>query len=213
MLASAPAEHYRRALETLLSDEHVDSVITIFIPATRDRSRVSCDCDRRGCPHRGTDKPVLGVFMQTESAPEALAPIPAYAFPESAALALARVTTYGRWRATQVEAAPELDHFDRDRIRSIVEGVLARGGGWATAGEATALLAAAGIEYAASSVAADLEQAVLARHPPSAIRSRSRRSGRRCSTRPNAPPSRSNLVDEAACVPTYADFAPGSAPK
>ena len=32
MLASAPAEHYRRALSTLLRDENVDSVLTIFIP-------------------------------------------------------------------------------------------------------------------------------------------------------------------------------------
>src|SRR6185312_1382061 len=32
MLASAPAEHYRRALSALLRDENVDSVLTIFIP-------------------------------------------------------------------------------------------------------------------------------------------------------------------------------------
>ena len=32
MLASAPADHYRRALAAILRDEQVDSVITIFIP-------------------------------------------------------------------------------------------------------------------------------------------------------------------------------------
>ena len=120
-------------------------------PAARDRSEVGGDSDRRGCTRPSHGKPVLGVFMQAESAPEALAPIPAYAFPESAALALARATTYGLWRAKPVEAAPEPDHFDGDRIRSIVDVVLTRGGGWANAGEATALLAAAGIEHAASS--------------------------------------------------------------
>ena len=32
MLASAPADHYRRALAAILRDDHVDSVIAIFIP-------------------------------------------------------------------------------------------------------------------------------------------------------------------------------------
>ncbi len=205
MLASAPAGHYRRALEIVLSDEHVDSVITIFIPPLVTDPATVASAIAEGARTR-PDKPVLGVFMRAEGAPEALAPIPAYAFPESAALALARVTTYGRWRATQVEAAPELDHFDRAGIRSIVEEVLARGGGWAAAGEASALLAAAGIECAASNVAANVEQAVLAGSAvgyPVALKAL----GPTLLHKTERAAVALNLVDEAALRAAYADFA------
>jgi acyl-CoA synthetase (NDP forming) len=103
------------------------------------------------------DKPVLGVFMRSEGAPAALAPIPSYAFPESAALALARVTAYGRWRSKSIIPAPSLERFDRNEARRIVERVLKRGGGWALPDEAQALLTAAGIDSAASRVATDVE--------------------------------------------------------
>ena len=69
----------------------------------------------RGCGRRHRDKPVLGVFMRSEGAPAALAPIPSYAFPESAALALARVTAYGQWRSKPIVPAPALERFDPTR--------------------------------------------------------------------------------------------------
>jgi acyl-CoA synthetase (NDP forming) len=100
--------------------------------------------------------------MRAEGAPAALSPIPCYAFPESAALALARVTRYGRWRARPVAAPPCLDRFDRALIRAVVDGVLRRGGGWTTADEATALLAAAGLDGAIGRVATGLEEALQA---------------------------------------------------
>jgi len=108
------------------------------------------------------DKPVVGVFMQSDGAPATLAPIPCYAFPESAALALARVTEYGRWRATPIAPAPRLDGFDRDAIRAMVERALDRGAGWALPDEAQALIHAAGIQTAAARVATDMEDAVAA---------------------------------------------------
>ena len=161
MLASAPPDHYRRALAAILRDECVDSVITIFIPPLVTEPGEVATAIAEGA--RGvTGKPVLGVFMRSEGAPAALAPIPSYAFPESAALALARVTKYGQWRAKPVESPPVLTNFDREKVRVIVEAVLHRGGGWATADEATALLAAAGIESAASRMATTLNDAVLA---------------------------------------------------
>jgi acetate---CoA ligase (ADP-forming) len=94
MLASAPPEHYRRALAAILRDDQVDSVITIFIPplVTEPGAVASAIAES---VREVQGKPVLGVFMRSEGAPATLAPIPSYAFPESAALALARVTAYG----------------------------------------------------------------------------------------------------------------------
>ncbi|HET9384794.1 MAG TPA: GNAT family N-acetyltransferase [Gemmatimonadales bacterium] len=161
MLASAPPDHYRRALISLLRDESVDSVITIFIPplvteptavATAIAAAVS------GNEH----KPVLGVFMRSEGAPATLAPIPSYAFPESAALALARVTTYALWRDKPIVPAPVFERFDEDAIRRIVDGVLNRGAGWALPDEVQTLLTAAGIGRPESHVVTDADAAVRA---------------------------------------------------
>jgi acetyl coenzyme A synthetase (ADP forming)-like protein len=161
MLASAPPEHYARALEAILEDEQVDSVIAIFIPPlVTDPGEVAQAIAESA--RAGPGKPILGVFMRAEGAPAALSPIPCYAFPESAALALARVTRYGRWRARPVAAPPCLDRFDRALIRAVVDGVLRRGGGWTTADEATALLAAAGLDGAIGRVATGLEEALQA---------------------------------------------------
>ena len=76
-------------------------------------------------------------------APATLAPIPCYAFPESAALALARVAA-GEWRARPIETVPQLARFDRDGIRAIVERVLARRQRVSGCDEVTTLLTAAG---------------------------------------------------------------------
>ena len=161
MLASAPAEHYSRALAAILEDEQVDSVIAIFIPPlVTDPGEVAQAIAESARSVHG--KPVLGVFMRADGAPAALSPIPSYAFPESAALALARVTQYGRWRAKPVEAPPDLDRFDRAQIRGVVDAILGRGGGWSTADEAATLLAAAGIDCAIGRVATGLEEALAA---------------------------------------------------
>jgi acetyl coenzyme A synthetase (ADP forming)-like protein len=159
MLASAPAEHYRRALTALLEDPAVDSVITIFIPPLV-TDPVDVAAAIRDAARTVSGKPILGVFMRAEGAPDTLAPVPCYAFPESAALALARVTTYGAWRERPVEPVPTLETFDRAAIRTIVDRVLARGGGWTTAEETAELLAAAGLNAAPSRVAVDLAGAL-----------------------------------------------------
>jgi acetyl coenzyme A synthetase (ADP forming)-like protein len=161
MLASAPPEHYRRALATLLRDESIDSVVVIFIPplVTEPDAVAAAVAESAQGAH---GKPVLGVFMRADGAPAALRPIPCYSFPESAALALARATTYGQWRARPVIPAPALARFNHDQIRAVVERVLARGGGWTTADEAGALLIAAGIPSASARVATTCEDAVAA---------------------------------------------------
>jgi acetyl coenzyme A synthetase (ADP forming)-like protein len=147
MLASASPEHYRRTLALVLGDETIDSVITIFIPPLiTDPTAVAAAV--ADAARTAPDKPVLGVFMRSEGAPAALAPIPAYDFPESAALALARVTTYGQWRSKPLAPAPVLSRFDADGVRRRVERLLAAEPGWLPADEAFAILGEAGIQGA-----------------------------------------------------------------
>jgi acetyl coenzyme A synthetase (ADP forming)-like protein len=160
MLASAPAEHYGRALEILLRDDRVDSIITIFIPPlVTDPDAAAAAVSAAA---RAGSKPVVGIFMRADGAPAGLAPVPCYAFPESAAHALARVTQYGEWRSRPLGSTPVLERFDGDTAKRIVAGALRRGGGWLTPDEVQALMAAIGVPAAAIQLLNDAEGAVAA---------------------------------------------------
>ena len=96
MLASAPPEHYERTLRLVLADPNVDSVLTIFIPPIATDSDAVAARDRRGRARRPARSRSLAIFMSARGAPPILQPIPSYAFPEPAAIALARAVEYGR---------------------------------------------------------------------------------------------------------------------
>ena len=159
MLASAAADHYERSLELLLADPNVDSALVIFIPPLVTAADDVARAITRAVG-RGSGKPVAGVFMRSEDAPEALAAIPCFAFPEPAAIALARVSAYGAWRRRDPGTVPELADVDPELARLIVERALERGGGWLTPVEATALVAAVGITVPRSALASSIDQAV-----------------------------------------------------
>jgi acetyl coenzyme A synthetase (ADP forming)-like protein len=161
MLASAPAEHFARALAIILKDENVDSVLTIFIPPLVTESDAVAAAIASVVPE-AHDKPILGIFMRAGGAPASLAAIPSYAFPESAARALARVTHYGEWRAKAVGEVPSFPDVRVDDLRALVDEVLTRGGGWLTTDEGRRLLAAAGIASAATRAVATANEAVAA---------------------------------------------------
>jgi acyl-CoA synthetase (NDP forming) len=71
-------------------------------------------------------------------------------FPESAAVALSRVTHYGEWLRKPAAEPACTPRFDRNAARAIVSAALARGGGWLDPEDAQALMAAAGIDLAPS---------------------------------------------------------------
>jgi len=161
MIASASADHYRRALAVLLRDENVDSVLTIFIPPLVTPAAEVADAIRASAAEV-PDKPVLAIFMSAEGAPAALSPIPCYAFPEPAAIALARVADYAEWRRKPEGSIPDLDRIDAHAARRIVDEALACGESWLPQTQVAALLDAIGITQAASRVARDPEEAAAA---------------------------------------------------
>jgi acyl-CoA synthetase (NDP forming) len=161
MIASASAESYGRAVRAVLRDDRVDSVLVIFIPPlvthTTDVARAV-----REAAATCADKPVLGIFMSTEGATGLLAPIPRYEFPEAAAVALARATTYGAWLRSPIEAPPVYGDLDQAKARSVVDEALARGGGWLTPDEAQTLAMAARLSVPPSILANTADEAVAA---------------------------------------------------
>lgn len=159
MIASATPAHYRRALAALLRDEQVDSVVVIFIPPlVTEPDAVAAEIVAAAQTAAG--KPILAVFMRAGGAPQVLSSIPSYAFPESAAIALARVTAYGEWKQKPAGTTPALTGVQPERAKAVVAAALQRGGGWLTPAETNELMIAAGIRTAAVRVASTVAQAV-----------------------------------------------------
>jgi len=161
MLASAPPDHYVRTLKLVLADPNVDSLLAIFIPpiATDADAVASAIVDGT---REARDKPVLAIFMSARGAPPILQSIPSYAFPEPAAIALARAVEYGEWRRRPAGAVPEFSDVRADDAREVVGAALARGGGWLDPVECDRMLAAFGIPTASVRLVKDGASAAAA---------------------------------------------------
>jgi acetyl coenzyme A synthetase (ADP forming)-like protein len=159
MLASAPADHYARTLEIVLADPSVDAVIVIFIPPiVTDPESVAATIHDAAA--RGTGKPILAVMMCFEGPPESLRSVPSYAFPESAAIALARAAAYAEWRRKPESVPPVFADIHAEQVRRPIDAALHRGGGWLTTEEVSMLLTAGGINHAPVRRAAAAQDAV-----------------------------------------------------
>ena len=88
--------------------------------------------------------------------------VPAYAYPEAAARALARSARYGSWRTRPPGTTPEPAGLRVEDARSIIDSFLARmpGGGWLSADAADALLRCYGIPMVEFRQAGDADAAV-----------------------------------------------------
>jgi len=161
MIASASAEQYERALDLLLRDDAVDSVLVIFIPPLVTRLEDVAAAVRR-VAGKNAAKPVLGVFMSARGVARLVEPVPCFRFPEAAATALARVAAWSEWRSRPESVPPSYPDDLRDACRAVVDAALRRGGGWLTAAEAQSLLAAMRIPAARAIAAASEEAAARA---------------------------------------------------
>jgi acetyl coenzyme A synthetase (ADP forming)-like protein len=160
MLASASPAQYRQALGLLLGDPNVDSAIVIFIPPLITSADEVATAIAGAAA--GSGKPVAGVFMRSHAAPESLAAVPCYAFPEPAAIALSRVAAYGEWRRQPLGEVPPFPDLQAGLARAVVDTAVQRGGGWLSAVEANALISAAGIATPKSHFATSVDEAVQA---------------------------------------------------
>ena len=160
MIASATPEQYQRALQAVAADPNVDSLLAIFIPPLVTAPDEVARAIRTAV--QGATKPVLASFMGQQGAVPALAPVPAYPFPESAAVALARVTRYGEWLHKPVPEAALLPERQREEARRLVCAALDEGGGWLTPEQCAALLRIVSVEIAEGRVAHSADAAVQA---------------------------------------------------
>ena len=94
MIATAPAEHYRRALGVIGRNGAADAVIAIFIPPLLTHPSEVARAIREGSAEADTHLPVLAVFMSagaTTGTNREVTRCRSSSFPEDAARALGRV--------------------------------------------------------------------------------------------------------------------------
>lgn len=158
---------YRASLGPVLASDEVDAVIAIYVPRESGTMPGVVQAIRETVDAAGTDKPVLGVFMQTDPVPEAVGTtggtIASYLFPESAARALAGATRHGRWLRTPPGASPRLAGIDAPAARRLVASALDRAtgqGGWLDPEAVHRLLLAFGLAVPRWAVVHSADEAV-----------------------------------------------------
>jgi acetyl coenzyme A synthetase (ADP forming)-like protein len=177
MIASATPDSFERAVHLVSNDSGVDALLVIYVPPIVTRPLDVAEAIIRGRQAAARDaaargeapKPLLTCFMGSHGVPEGLrslqaGQIPSYAFPESAAIALARAVRYGRWRAEPEGAPRTFADIDVPRARATVDVALARAERgepvWLDPDETADLLGAYGLGVAPARVARDVEQAI-----------------------------------------------------
>ena len=149
MVAAATADHYREVLRIVGADPAVDAVIVIFIPPLAVKTEDVAQAIVVAARDLAGSKPILSVFLAARGVPAALREadlhIPSFAFPEDAAIALARVARYGEWQAHPQIPPPALQGIRRDEAAAIVAGALQRGEGWLLPEEVQGLLSCYGL--------------------------------------------------------------------
>jgi acyl-CoA synthetase (NDP forming)/GNAT superfamily N-acetyltransferase len=147
--AAVPPEVFRRCLEQVAADGAVDAVLAVTVPtALADLAPAACAAV--------ISKPlVLSVLNQAEAVrllPGASGAVPAYAYPASAARALAHAARYGAWRGRAPGQFPVLADLRTDDARTLINRFLEStpDGGWLTPARTAELLACYGITEVSS---------------------------------------------------------------
>lgn len=166
LVAGATAAQYEEALRIVLADAAIDAVLVIFVPPLVTSAEDVARAIVRASDAAG-DKPIVSCFLGQSGVPDALRgtdgrrTIPSYAFPESAAHALARGADLADWRRRPPGHVPTLDDTDVPRARALVADALAAApkGAWLGPVAATGVLECFGIPVLAVREVADAEAA------------------------------------------------------
>ncbi len=164
MIASAPLEHYRRTLETVLADDGVDMVISIYLPflGLKDTD-VAQTIMQIKAAH--PEKPVVGVFMTKNeffsTISEGEVTVPFFMYAEEAVDGLARLNAQRKWMERPVGQTPVFD-VDKTRVQGIFDAVKAEGRTELTTRESLDVLEAYGVRVCRARFAKGEEEAVAA---------------------------------------------------
>ena len=162
MIASAPLDHYRRTVETVLADPEVDMVMVIYLPflGLKDIDVAQALMEIRAAH---PEKPIVGVFMTTSEffskLSEMKVTVPFYMYSEEAADAMKRLTDQRLWMARPEGEFPELPE-DTNRVMQIFRTAANDGRRELTTRESLDVLDAAGVRICRSGMAHSEDEAV-----------------------------------------------------
>ena len=145
MLASASPEDYGRAIAAMLADSGLDSLIVAYVPPALSDPAEVATAIRSAVDEAKSSKPVIVSFVTSDTGTPSVGRLPTFVFPERAATALARMTSYAEWRrrpAWEADAAPPAAP---ERLAALMAPALERGGGWLSPKEVDQLLRAIGL--------------------------------------------------------------------
>ena len=146
--ATVSADDFRQVLEALAADGEVHAIIALVLRtgATGDLLAAIADA--------AIGVPLAAVVLDQPEAVRLIdakgGKVPAYAYPEAAARALARAARYAEWRAAPHAVMPAFADVDAERGRELVRSFLALepDGGWLPKADVIALLRLYGISLA-----------------------------------------------------------------
>ena len=162
MIASAPIEHYKQTLETVLADDAVDMVVVIYLPflGLKDIDVADAVMEIKA---KHPEKPIVGVFMTTSEFFAKLSDmqvnVPFFMYAEQAVDGLNRLNEQRQWIEKPMGKVVNFT-VNRERARSIMQASLADGRAQLTTRESIDVLDAYGIRVCRSGFATDENEAV-----------------------------------------------------
>ena len=162
MIASAPIEHYKQTLETVIADENVDMIITIYLPflGLKDIDVAKALMEIKA---KNPQKPVIGVFMTKSdffaTISEMEVNMPFFMYAEEAAEGLARLNQQRLWMERPEGSIPTYN-VDYKRAKEIIAQSVNEGRDQLTTRESIDVLDAYGIRVCKSGFATTEEEAV-----------------------------------------------------
>ena len=160
MIASAPNEHYKQTLETVLEDENVDMIAVIYLPFLGlkdiDVARALMEIKAKN-----PTKPILGVFMTTSDffceISNMDVNMPFYMYAEEAAEAMTRLDQQRQWMEKPQGNIPKFD-VDSAKVEEIIKNSLKEGRDQLTTLESIDVLQAYGIRACKYGLATNEEE-------------------------------------------------------
>ncbi len=162
MIASAPIEHYKQTLETVIADENVDMIMVIYLPflGLKDIDVAKAVMEIKAqYPH----KPVIGVFMTKNEFFTKLSDMdvnmPFFMYAEEAADGFNRLNQQRLWMERPQGKVPCYD-VDKAKVEKIIKSALLEGRDQLTTLESIDVLQAYGIRACKYGLATNEEEVV-----------------------------------------------------
>ncbi|MBP7211950.1 acetate--CoA ligase family protein [bacterium] len=162
MIASAPIEHYKQTLETVLADDSVDMVAVIYLPflGLKDIDVANALMEIKA---EHPEKPIIGIFMTKSEFFGKLSNMdvnmPFFMYAEEAADGFNRLNQQRLWMERPEGKTPSYS-VDKDKAASIIKSSLSEGRAQLTTRESIDVLDAYGIRVCKSGFATTEDQAV-----------------------------------------------------